>query len=63
MSIWSDFAKTGGYLMHYGKTKEDGAPGRGSGRYARGSGKRSRYRDYYRNEKGELNERGKARLE
>lgn len=26
------------YLMHYGKSKEDGAPGRGSGRYPLGSG-------------------------
>ena len=26
------------YLMHYGRGKEDGAPGRGSGRYPLGSG-------------------------
>ena len=26
------------YLMHYGRSKEDGAPGRGSGRYPLGSG-------------------------
>lgn len=26
------------FLMHYGRAKEDGAPGRGSGRYPKGSG-------------------------
>lgn len=31
-------AKDGGELMHYGKSKMDGAPGRGSGRYPLGSG-------------------------
>lgn len=32
--------KTDGYLAHYGVSVDDGAPGRGSGRYAKGSGER-----------------------
>ena len=52
------------YLMHFGRSKRDGAPGPGSGRYPLGSGKNPKKKwgiHKFQNPDGSLNEEGEKR--